>query len=64
VIWTRAPRDNGILNTIQGWFNDAGFEPRALVVGERDLFGVSAAQFCGQHAETHSGVQLFGEYFR
>ena len=64
VIWTRAPRDDGILFTIQGWFEDAGFEPRAFVVGEGNLFGVGAAQFSGAPAAPRPGVRLFGEFSR
>jgi hypothetical protein len=43
LIWTRAPRDDGILSTIQDWSAEAGFRPRMLIVGEGDLFGVGAA---------------------
>ena len=64
VIWTRAPREDDILVTIQNWFSAAGFEPRAFVVGEGNLFGVGAAQFRGRPTEAHSGVRLFGDFFR
>lgn len=64
VIWTRAPRGDGLLSKIQGWFGDAGFEPRASVVSEVDSFGVGAAQFLGPPAEHHPGIRIFGEFVR
>jgi Putative methyltransferase len=63
VIWTRVPRDDGILEQIQQWFRDAGFQPRVLVVGEGDLFGVGAARFHGEPQELRPGIRLF-EFFR
>jgi hypothetical protein len=63
VIWTRVPRDDGILHRIQEWFDEAGFEPRALVIGEGNLFGVGAAQFQGHPTEVRPGVRLF-DFFR
>jgi hypothetical protein len=64
VIWTRAPRDDGVLSDIQEWLNDAGFEPEALVVGEGNLFGVGAARFLGPPVEPRPGARLFGGFFR
>ena len=64
VIWTRAPRGDDILSTIEGWFGGAGFEPRALVVGDGDLFGVGAAQFQGAPVPLRPGTQFFGDFFR
>jgi hypothetical protein len=63
VIWTRAPRQDGILETIQDWFTGVGFEPRALVDGEGNLFGVGAAQYCGDPTEARPGIKLF-EFYR
>jgi len=63
VIWTRGPRPDGIVNRIEGWLNDVGFPPKALVVGEGDLFGVGAAQFHGRPADIQPGVRMF-EFFR
>jgi hypothetical protein len=59
VIWTRFPRDDGIIFTIQNWFLDAGFEPQALVVPEVKMFGVGAARLTGDPAPFRCGVQLF-----
>lgn len=64
VIWTRGPRDDGIVLTIQEWFDQAGFEPRALVVGEGNLFGVGAAQYRGVQKRLEPGISFFGEFFR
>src|SRR2546429_290685 len=63
VIRTRVPRDDGILHSIQDWFIHVGFEPRALVVGEGELFGVGAAQFHGRPMQAPAGVRLF-DFFR
>jgi hypothetical protein len=59
VIWTRVPRGDAILDDIQGWFTGAGFEPRALVIGEGDLFGVGAVQFRGAPTQLTPGTRLF-----
>lgn len=59
VIWTRATRDDGILTTIQDWSAEAGLRPRALVVGEGDLFGVGAAVLTGPPSPYRPNVALF-----
>jgi SAM-dependent methyltransferase len=59
VIWTRATRDDGILTTIQDWSAEAGFRPRALVVGEGDLFGVGAAVLTAPPSPYRPDVALF-----
>ena len=64
LIWTRAPRADGILPMIQGWFERAGFEPVDLVVGTGDLFGVGVARFRGTTPALAPGVTYFGEFFR
>lgn len=58
VIWTRQPQD-GILPVIQGWFEEAGFRPRALVVPEGNLFGVGAARLAAPSRPFRSGQELF-----
>jgi hypothetical protein len=63
VIWTRVPREDGILFRIHEWFTGAGCEPKALVVGEGNLFGVGAARFVGNPIAAHTGVRLF-DFFR
>ncbi|MDQ1425354.1 MAG: hypothetical protein QOD72_2852 [Acidimicrobiaceae bacterium] len=63
VIWTRAPRDDGIIYRIQDWFTAVGFEPKALVIGEGNIFGVGAAPFHGTTAAASRGVRLF-DFFR
>ena len=64
VIWTRAPRGDAILDTIQTWFADVGFEPRAVIVGQGNLFGAAAGQFGGTPAPMRPGGRLFGDFFR
>ena len=59
MLWTRAPRPDGILTTIQGWSAEAGFTPRALVVGEGDLFGVGAAVLTGAPRPYRPDAELF-----
>jgi hypothetical protein len=59
VIWTRQPREDGILPVIQGWFEEAGFRPQALVVAEGNLFGVGAARLTAPPRPFRSGQELF-----
>jgi hypothetical protein len=59
VIWTRHPREDGIVGTIADWFAAAGFEPLALVVPRGDLFGVGAARYTGTGAPFRPGVRFF-----
>jgi hypothetical protein len=63
VIWTRRPRDDDIIDTIQDWFTGAGFQPLALVVPEDNQFGVGAAQYRGEPTEIRPGIKLF-EFYR
>lgn len=58
-VWTRHPRVDGFVETVQDWFTDAGFEARALVVPEGKLFGVGAAQLVAEPAPFRPGVRLF-----
>jgi hypothetical protein len=64
VIWTRRPGDDDQLVTIQGWFADAGFEPRTLIIGEGNLFGVGAVQYRGSPTPLHLGTRAFENFFR
>jgi hypothetical protein len=59
VIWTRQPREDGILPVIQGWFEEAGFRPQALVIAEGNLFGVGAARLTTPPRPFRSGQELF-----
>jgi hypothetical protein len=63
VIWTRRPREDDIVHTIEDWFTGVGFEPRALIVAEGNMFGVGAAQYRGEPTEAHPGIKLF-EFYR
>jgi hypothetical protein len=64
VIWTRAPREDGILRTIEEWFVAAGFDSVGLVVGEGDLFGAGAVRFRGSPTPLATGVRYFGDFYR
>jgi hypothetical protein len=59
VVWTRMPDPPGILDRIEGWLADAGFEPRARVVGTGDLFGVGTARLRGEPPPFRPGEPLF-----
>jgi len=59
VLWTRGPREDGVIERIQGWFAAAGFEPMALVVPEGIHFGVGAGRFTGTTAPLATGRRLF-----
>lgn len=59
VIWTRGPREGGIVRSIQGWFEAAGFRPYALVVPEGNLFGVGAARLTTPPPPFEAGAELF-----
>lgn len=59
VIWTRYPRDDGIIFRIQDWFLEAGFESQALVVPEVKMFGVGAVLLTGNPTPFRSGERLF-----
>jgi hypothetical protein len=63
VIWTRVPRGDDILEQIDGWFTDAGFESRAVVVGEGEIFGAGAVQYRGEPRALEPGLHLF-DFFR
>ncbi len=60
VVWTRYPREDGLVDRIQGWFTEAGFEPVVLVVPDGGLhFGVGACRFAGVPAPLVGGRRLF-----
>jgi hypothetical protein len=40
VVWTRHPREPGVLPAIAEWFEASGFERQALVVDDDAWFGV------------------------
>jgi hypothetical protein len=48
-----------MLPIIQGWFEEAGFRPRALVVPDGNLFGVGAARLDAPPRPFRSGEPLF-----
>ena len=59
VIWTRGPRQDGIVATIQDWFEAAGFRQYALVVPEENLFGVGAARLAAPPSPFDADAALF-----
>jgi hypothetical protein len=59
VIWTRHPEPDGIMQTIQNWFTEAGFRPEALIVPEGNLFGVGAGRLTGTPASPRNEEKLF-----
>jgi hypothetical protein len=59
VVWTRYPREDGLVDRIQGWFAELGFALRAMVVPDGVRFGVGAHRFEGTPAELTPGMRLF-----
>jgi len=59
VFWTRGPRDDGIVTTIQDWFAEVGFRPEALVVPDHGQFGVGAARLTTPPPPYSPGRKLF-----
>ncbi len=59
VIWTRRPRQDSIVPSIQDWFETAGFRPYVLVVPEGNLFGVGAARLTVPPPPFDAGAALF-----
>jgi hypothetical protein len=59
VLWTRAPRGDDILERIDGWLIDAGFESRGVVVGKGDIFGAGAAVYRGEPSPLDPTLHLF-----
>jgi hypothetical protein len=59
VVWTRHPREPGVIAAIEGWFEAAGFEGHALVVDEEAGFGVGLHRFVGAPVPYERGARLF-----
>jgi hypothetical protein len=59
VLWTRHPREPGVIPTIEGWLQDVGCVREALVVSELAMFGVGAHRFLGDPEPLRPGVHLF-----
>jgi hypothetical protein len=57
------PRGDDIVEQIDRWFVDAGFESRAVVVGTGDSFGAGAAVYRGKPRPLEPGLHLF-DFFR
>jgi hypothetical protein len=57
VVWTRFPREDGLLDRIDGWFIDAGFDTIAVDVGSG--FGVGAHRLVREPRPIRPGVRLF-----
>jgi hypothetical protein len=59
VIWTRHPRDESMLATIDGWFQDTGFRRLWLEGTPADGFGVGAHQLVIPPRPYEPDVRLF-----
>lgn len=59
VVWTRHPRQAGVLERVEGWFDDAGFERQALVVDPGQEFAVGLHRLAGSPAPFVPGRSLF-----
>ena len=59
VVWTRDPRPAGIIDRIDGWLADAGFERQQLVVPPAPRFAAGSARLLGPAQPFQPGVRLF-----
>jgi hypothetical protein len=59
VLWTRWPEPDGIIEAIEGWFEEAGFKPYARVMPEVTMFCVGAARLTGAPQPFRPGAALF-----
>ena len=59
VVWTRHPREPGVLPAIAEWFEASGFERQALVVDDDAWFGVGLHRLAAEPAPYTPGQQLF-----
>lgn len=59
VVWTRHPREVGVIDRIESWLDESGFERDALVLAEDATYGVGSAHLVGPPAPLHAGERLF-----
>ena len=59
VVWTRHPREPGVLPAIGEWFEASGFERQALVVDDDAWFGVGLHRLAAEPEPYTLGQQLF-----
>lgn len=59
VVWTRHPREEGVIERIESWLVESGFEPDALVIAEDLTYGVGAAHLTGAPTPFGAGEHLF-----
>lgn len=59
VVWTRHPREVGVLERIEAWFADAGFERQALVVDPGQEFAVGLHRLTRDPVPFAPGQPLF-----
>ena len=59
VIWTRHPREPGVIERIEQWFAESGFERESLVISDACMFGVGAHRFTGDPHPFEAGAELF-----
>jgi hypothetical protein len=59
VVWTRHPREAGVLPAIDGWFESAGFARQALVIREQAGFAVGLHRLVGPPSPFERGRSLF-----
>jgi hypothetical protein len=59
VVWTRHPREPGVLDRIEGWFESAGFERHTLRVDEEHGFAVGLHRLTVDPTPFTPGQPLF-----
>ena len=59
VIWTRHPREPGVLDGIERWFGESGFEREALVIEDDGHWAVGLHHLVADPAPFTAGRRLF-----
>lgn len=59
VVWTRHPREEGVIDRIEAWLADSGFERDALVIAADATYGVGSAHLSGPPRPLPPGEHLF-----
>ncbi len=59
VVWTRHPREAGVLPSIERWFEEAGFEGGTVIIDPGQAFGVGLHRLVGEPAPFVGGRPLF-----
>lgn len=64
VVWTRHPRQEGVIESIEEWLEEAGFERDALVIAEDASYGVGSAHLIGEPSRPPQREQQLFRFIR